>query len=64
MFVPALALLSAVFIVGLDQLVRWKYGTAGIVGLMLLTIGIKAKNPTLGSVGTVVPAMLLAGPVL
>lgn len=61
---PALALLSAVFIVGLDQFVQWKYGTMGIVGLMLLTIGVKAKNPTISSAGAVVLAMLLAGPAL
>jgi hypothetical protein len=62
--VPALALLSAVFVAGLDQLVQWKYGTVGIVGMLLLTVGIKAKNPTISSVGAVMLAMLLAGPAL
>lgn len=61
---PALALLSAVFVVGLDQFVQWKYGTMGIVGLMLLTVGVKAKNPTISSAGAVVLAVLLAGPAL
>jgi hypothetical protein len=36
----------------------------GIVGLLLLTVGIKAKNPTISSVGAVVLAVLLTGPAL
>ncbi|GAA0921126.1 hypothetical protein [Streptomyces thermoalcalitolerans] len=59
---PALALLSAAFVVGLDQFVQWKYGTPGVIGLMLLTVGVKAKSPALSSAGAVVLAMLLAGP--
>ncbi|MFF9128127.1 hypothetical protein ACF09J_33540 [Streptomyces sp. NPDC014889] len=61
---PALALVSAIFVVGFEELVQWKYGAMGIVGLLLLTVGLKAKNPTLSSVGAVVLAMLLAGPAL
>jgi hypothetical protein len=55
---------SAVFVVGFEQFVSWKYGVAGIVGLLLLTIGIKANSPTVSSVGAVVLAMLVAGPAL
>ncbi|MEV5009337.1 MULTISPECIES: hypothetical protein [unclassified Streptomyces] len=61
---PALALVSAIFVVGFEELVQWKYGAMGIIGLLLLTVGIKAKNPTLSSVGAVVLAVLLAGPAL
>ncbi|WP_112466271.1 hypothetical protein [Streptomyces triticisoli] len=61
---PALALLSAIFVAALDQFVQWRYGTVGIVGLLLLTVGIKAKNPTISSVGAVVLAVLLTGPAL
>lgn len=61
---PALALLSAVFVVGFEQFVSWRYGTAGIIGLLLLAIGIKAKNPAVSSVGAVVLALLVAGPAL
>ncbi|MCF3130559.1 hypothetical protein [Streptomyces olivochromogenes] len=61
---PALALLSAVFVVGFEQLVQWKYGATGIVGLLLLTIGIKAKSPAVSSAGAVLLAVLLAGPAL
>ena len=41
---PALALLSAVFVVALEQVVAWKYGVVGILGLLLLSIGLKAKG--------------------
>jgi len=40
----AIALLSAVFVVGFEQIVSWKYGATGIIGLLLLTVGIKAKT--------------------
>ncbi len=62
--VPVLALLSALFVVGFEQIVQWKYGATGLVGLLLLTVGIKAKSPALSSAGAVVLAMLVAGPAL
>ncbi|MEU1009464.1 hypothetical protein ACIP4Y_20105 [Streptomyces sp. NPDC088810] len=61
---PVLALLSALFVVGFEQLVEWRFGAAGIVGLLLLTVGIKAGNPAVSSVGAVLLAVLLAGPAL
>ncbi|MFG2354224.1 hypothetical protein [Streptomyces sp. NPDC048521] len=61
---PALALLSALFIIGFEQLVQWKYGAAGIVGMLLLSVGIKAKSPAVSSAGAVLLAVLLAGPAL
>ncbi|AOR33539.1 hypothetical protein BFF78_22935 [Streptomyces fodineus] len=61
---PVLALLSALFVVGFEQLVQWKYGAAGVVGMLLLSIGIKAKSPALSSAGAVLLAVLLAGPAL
>ncbi|MFF7789604.1 hypothetical protein [Streptomyces sp. NPDC007991] len=60
---PALALLSAAFVVAFEQLVQWKYGPAGIVGLILLSVGIKAKSPAVSSAGAVVLALLMTGPV-
>ncbi len=62
--VPAIALLSAVFVVGFEQFVQWKYGTMGIVGLLLITIGIKAKSPACSSIGAVVLALMVAQPAL
>ncbi|MES5821599.1 hypothetical protein [Streptomyces sp. RG80] len=61
---PALYLLSAIFVVGLEQTVQWKYGAAGIIGMLLLTIGVKAKSPAFSSVGAVVLALLVARPAL
>lgn len=61
---PAIALLSAVFVVGFEQIVQVKYGATGIIGLLLLTIGIKAKSPAISSIGAVVLALLVTGPAL
>jgi hypothetical protein len=62
--VPAITLLSAVFVVGFEQIVQWKYGATGIVGLLLLSIGIKAKSPAISSIGAVLLALLVTGPAL
>ncbi|GAA3228962.1 hypothetical protein MTQ10_25800 [Streptomyces sp. XM83C] len=61
---PALALVSAALVVVLEQLVEWHYGPMGIAGLLLLTIGLKAKSPAVSSVGAVVLALLVTGPAL
>jgi hypothetical protein len=61
---PVLALVSAVFVVGFEQIVQWKYGATGIVGLLLLTVGVKAKSPSVSSAGAVVLVLLVAGPAL
>ncbi|MFI9832511.1 hypothetical protein ACIHIX_33045 [Streptomyces sp. NPDC051913] len=61
---PAIYLLSAIFAVGVEQTVQWKYGAAGILGLLLLSVGVKAKSPALSSVGAVMLALLVAGPAL
>ncbi|MGW9022862.1 hypothetical protein ACWGQ5_01220 [Streptomyces sp. NPDC055722] len=61
---PALALLSALFVVCFDQFAQWKYGTMGMIGLLLLTVGVKAKSPTCSSVGAVVLALTVTQPAL
>ncbi|WP_030686668.1 hypothetical protein [Streptomyces sp. NRRL B-1347] len=61
---PAIALLAAVFAVVVEQLVQWKYGTLGIVGLLLLTVGAKARNTTCSSLGALVLALMVTGPAL
>ncbi|MET9989691.1 hypothetical protein ABZ061_09000 [Streptomyces mutabilis] len=61
---PVLAFVSSIFVITFEQVVQWKYGATGIVGLVLLTVGIKAKSPTVSSVGAVVLALLVAGPAL
>jgi hypothetical protein len=61
---PAIALLSAVFVVGFEQIVQWKFGATGIIGLLLLSIGIKARKPAISSVGAVLLVLLVTGPAL
>ncbi|MFH0176278.1 hypothetical protein ACIA6D_12775 [Streptomyces cacaoi] len=59
---PVLVLLCAAFVVGVEQTIQWKYGTAGALGLLLLSVGIKAKSPVISSAGAVILALLAAGP--
>ncbi|MEU0059529.1 hypothetical protein [Streptomyces sp. NPDC006334] len=54
----ALTVLSAV----LEQAVQWKYGTAGTVGLFMLTLGIRTGRPGVSSAGAVILALLVSGP--
>ncbi|MFE7275375.1 hypothetical protein [Streptomyces sp. NPDC057623] len=61
---PAITFISAVFVLGFEQLVQWKYGPMGIIGLLLLTIGIKAKSPALSTIGALVLAALVTRPAL
>jgi hypothetical protein len=61
---PVLAIACAIFVVGFEQIVQSKFGVAGIVGLLLLSVGIKAKSPAVSSAGAVLLAVLLAAPVL
>ncbi|MDG9695140.1 hypothetical protein ACH4NS_24495 [Streptomyces mutabilis] len=61
---PVLAFVSSIFVITFEQVVQWKYGATGIVGLVLLTVGIKAKSPSVSSVGAVMLALLVAGPAL
>ncbi|MGW7265710.1 hypothetical protein [Streptomyces sp. NPDC054842] len=61
---PALALISSVFVLGFEQTVQWRYGPMGIVGLLLLTVGLKAKSPACSSAGAVLLALIVAAPAL
>ncbi|ANJ08221.1 hypothetical protein LZP81_29325 [Streptomyces parvulus] len=61
---PVLALVSTIFVIAFEQLVQWKYGATGVIGLLMLTIGIKAKSPSVSSAGAVLLALLVAGPAL
>lgn len=42
---PLFALLCALAVVGIEQLVQWQYGAAAVAGLFLLAIGIRVKAP-------------------
>lgn len=59
-----LALISAVVVISIEQLVQWRYGVAGLVGLLLLTIGIRVNRPGVSSAGAVLLALLVGKPAL
>ncbi|MBW5423991.1 hypothetical protein GKQ77_20890 [Streptomyces sp. BG9H] len=59
---PLIAIVVAALAIGFEQLVQWKYGPLGIVGFVLLTVGIKAKNTMISGVGAAVLVLLLAQP--
>ncbi|MGW8066485.1 hypothetical protein ACVV2G_30425 [Streptomyces ziwulingensis] len=61
---PVLALVSAVCVLAFEQIAQWRYGTTGIIGLLLLALGVKARSPSLSSAGAVVLALLVARPAL
>jgi hypothetical protein len=42
---PLLSLLTAAFVALIEQLLQLRYGLAGVIGTLLLTIGLKAKDP-------------------
>jgi hypothetical protein len=60
----ALALASALVVVALQRFVEWRYGTMGAVGLLFLTVGLKANNHTCSSIGAVILALMFAGPAM
>ncbi|MFP3991596.1 hypothetical protein U9R90_29840 [Streptomyces sp. E11-3] len=59
---PVIAILGAVFIVAFEELVEWKYGPTGVIGLLLFAIGVKARNPTCSSIGAVVLMLTVTSP--
>jgi hypothetical protein len=61
--VPALAALAAALTVAaVERYVEMRYGTAGLVGLLLLTVGHKANSPACSSAGAVVLAVTVTSP--
>ncbi|MGW7362606.1 hypothetical protein ACWGI8_04070 [Streptomyces sp. NPDC054841] len=42
-----------------EEFVQWRFGFMGLVGLGLLSFGLRAKNPTCTGVGSIVLALLL-----
>ncbi|UUU32919.1 hypothetical protein JIX56_25270 [Streptomyces sp. CA-210063] len=60
----AIALVSALVVVAFQRFVEWRFGTMGIIGLLFLTIGLKANNHTCSSIGAVILALMFAGPAM
>lgn len=53
-------LLASLLAVGAETLTESTLGTLGTIGLVLLTVGLKARNTTLGVFGAAILALLLA----
>lgn len=53
-------LLSAVFTVGLGQLLQSRYGALGVLCMFLLGVGLRARNTTCLSAGAVIFVLLMA----
>lgn len=46
----------------LEQFVQWKYGVVGTVAFLLLTLGLRFRNSTCASIGSVTLALLFMRP--
>lgn len=55
-----LAIVVAALAVGFEQLIEWKFGPMGIIGVLALTVGLKARNTLISGIGAVLLVMLLA----
>jgi hypothetical protein len=56
---PLLEMLLAILGIGFEQVVQWRYGPMGIVALLLLAVGLRARSSTCASVGAVVLLLLM-----
>jgi len=56
---PLFALLLAGLVIGFERLVEWQFGALGVIGFVLLSVGVKAKNITCSCIGAVVLTMLI-----
>ncbi|GGO46614.1 hypothetical protein H181DRAFT_04567 [Streptomyces sp. WMMB 714] len=56
---PLYALMLAGAVLGFERLVEWQFGALGVIGFVLLSVGVKAKNITCSCVGAVVLTMLI-----
>ena len=54
------AIVVAALAVGFEQLIEWKFGPMGIIGVLALTVGLKARNTLISGIGAVLLVMLLA----
>lgn len=48
------------FTLGLEQIIQWKYGLMGTLGVSLLSFGIKVGNPNCACAGALILALLFA----
>lgn len=57
---PLIALVVATLAVGFETLVESRFGPMGIIALLLLSIGVKAKNTACTGIGAIILVMLFA----
>lgn len=57
-------LAAETLVVTFDQITQWKYGVAGIASLLLVVIGVKARNHTCSAIGAVALALMVSRPAL
>lgn len=53
-------LLTTVAVLGIEQLLQWRFGAMGLVCLFLIGVGARTRNTTCLSVGAVVFVLLMA----
>ncbi|HET6857512.1 MAG TPA: hypothetical protein VFH94_10505 [Streptomyces sp.] len=61
---PALLLIAAVVVVGLEKLAEWRYGPLAAIGVLLIAIGVRTRSAACVGVGVTVIAMQLTAPAL
>ncbi|MBK3569512.1 MULTISPECIES: hypothetical protein [unclassified Streptomyces] len=54
-----LELRSALFTMGVDQLIQSLYGAPGLLALLLIGVGVKARSRSCAAVGAVVLMLLM-----
>ncbi|MEU0439511.1 MULTISPECIES: hypothetical protein [unclassified Streptomyces] len=56
---PVAEIALAVVGLGVEQLVQWRFGPMGVMALVLLGIGLRARSSTYTSLGAVVLVLLM-----
>lgn len=52
-------LLSNLVVIGLEQLIQWRYGAMGLVALALITVSIRMRSENWLAVGAVLLLLLM-----
>ncbi|MER8006125.1 MULTISPECIES: hypothetical protein [unclassified Streptomyces] len=55
----AIQLVAAVLSAALDQLLQTRYGLLGVISLLLVGAGIRARNSTYASIGAIMLVLLM-----
>ncbi|MEV7990729.1 hypothetical protein AB0O67_02105 [Streptomyces sp. NPDC086077] len=55
---------ATVLLLTVEELAKWRYGTTGLVALVLLLIGLQRRNHTCSAIGAVGLSLSVTGPAL